>query len=57
MAEGSYECLSVLLFGSFLGNESSVFSGTQHGVWGPCGVVHDRAKFFKNNVLSSKWGK
>ena len=32
------------------------FSGTQYVVRGPCGVVHDRARFFEN-VLPPKWGK
>ena len=43
--------LSVLLFGSFLRIGSLVFSGTQHGVRGPCRVVHDKARCFENNVL------
>ena len=34
-----------------------VFSGTQHGVRGPCGVVYDKARFFENNVLPQIWGK
>ena len=49
--------LSVLLFRSFLGIGSLVFSGTPHGVRGPCGVVYDKAKFFEKNVLPPKWGK
>ena len=49
--------LSVLLFRSFLGTGSLVFSGTQHGVRGPCGVVYDRVRFFENHVLPPKWGK
>ena len=28
-----------------------VFFGTQLGVKGPCGVVHDRARFFENDKL------
>ena len=32
----------VLLFSLFLGIGSLVFSGTQHGVRGPCGAVYDR---------------
>ena len=40
-------CLEVFL---------EVASVTQHSVRGPCGVVHDRAKFFENNVLPLKWG-
>ena len=42
------EGLSVFLYRSFLGIGSLVFSGTQHGVRGPCGVVHDRARFLEN---------
>ena len=34
------------LSGRFLGIGSLVFSETQHGVRGPCLVVHDRARFF-----------
>ena len=34
---------------------SFVFSGTQHSVRGPWGVVHDRAKVFENNILPLKW--
>ena len=30
------------------------FSGTQHGVRGPCGAVYDRARFFEKNVLRLK---
>ena len=43
--------LSVLLFRSFLGIGSLVFSGTQHDVRGPCGAVNDRGRFFENHVL------
>ena len=43
--------LSVLLFRSFLGIGSLVFSRTQHGVRGPCGAVNDRGRFFENHVL------
>ena len=40
--DGSYELrLSVLASGNCLGIGSLVFSGTQHGVRGPCGVVYD----------------
>ena len=28
------------------------FSRIQHGVRGPCGVVHDRAGFFGNNIFT-----
>ena len=50
--EGSYELgLLVLFFGSFLGIGSLVFFGTQLGVKGPCGVVHDRGRFFENHKL------
>ena len=51
------QSLSVLLSGGFLGIGSLVFSGTQHGVRGPCGVVHDRAKFFENIILPLKCRK
>ena len=47
----------VLLFRRFLGIGSLVFSGTQHGVRGPCGAVYDRRRFFENHVLCPKWGK
>ena len=47
----------VLLFRIFLGIGSIVFFGTQHGVRGPCDVVSDRARFFGNHVLLTKWGK
>ena len=46
-----------LLLRSFLGTGYLVFSGTRHGVRVPCGVVHDRARFFENHVLPTKWGK
>ena len=56
--EGSNEYgLSVLLFGSFLGIGYLVFSGLQHGVRGPCGVLHDRARFFENNIFAPKMAK
>ena len=42
-------------YGSFLEIGSLVFSGTQHGLGDPCGIVHDRAKCFENNILSLKW--
>ena len=34
---------------SFLGISSLISSRTQDGVRGPCGVVHQRAKFFEKN--------
>ena len=37
----------VLLSGGFLGIGSLVFSGTQHAVRGPCGVVHDKSNFMR----------
>ena len=43
--------------GGFLKISSLVFSGTQHGVRGPCGVAHDRVGFFENNVFTPKMGK
>ena len=54
----------MLLSGRFLGI-GLVFSGTQHGVRGPCGVVHDRAGFSKNSngskmaskIMAPKWAK
>ena len=49
--------MSILLFGSFLGIGSLFFSGTQHGVRGLCGVVHDRVRFFGNNIFSPKIGE
>ena len=58
--EGSYELgfvhpsfhtRSVLRIGSL------VFSETQHGFRGPCGVVPHRAGFVKENVSFPKWGK
>ena len=53
--EQSYEQgLSVLLFGSFLGISSLLFSGTEHGVRRPRGVVHDRVRFFENNIFAPK---
>ena len=45
------------MFKNFLGIGSLVFSGTQQGVMGPCGVVYDRARFSENHVLLPKWGK
>ena len=47
----------VLLLIHFLGLGSLVFSGTQHGVKGPCGAVYDRGRFFENHVLPPKWVK
>ena len=42
---------------SFLGIDSLVFPEIQHGVRGPFGVLHDRARFFEKKVLPQKWGK
>ena len=51
-------CPSVLPSRSFLGIGSLVFLETQHGLRGPCGVVHDRAWIFgKNFFWPPKWGK
>ena len=33
------------------------FSGAEHGVRGPCGVIYDRAGFFENNSFARKIGK
>ena len=63
--EGSYELgsvllsfrPSVLLSGSFLGIDSLIFSETQHGVRGPCVVVHDRVGFVKKNFFCPKNGE
>ena len=52
-----YFHLSVLPSGSFLGIGSLVFSETQHGVWGPCLVVRDRAGFFFKNLFAPKMGQ
>ena len=41
----------------FFGIGSLVFSETQHGVRGPCGIVYGRGRFFENNVLPPRWGK
>ena len=42
----------------FFGIGSLVFSETQHGVRGLCGVVHDRARILENKyILHSKWAK
>ena len=41
----------------FFGTGYLVFSGIQHGVRGPFGVVHDRARFFENHIFPPKWGK
>ena len=40
------QVLPVLLSGSFLGIGCLVFSRTQNGLRGPCGIVLDRAGFF-----------
>ena len=47
----------ILLSGRFLGIGSLVFSETQHDVRSPCGVLHDKARFFLKKVLPPKWGK
>ena len=58
--EGSYELgsvhPSVLLSIIFLGIGSLDFSETQQNVWGPCVVVHDRARFFEKYLFAQKWG-
>ena len=42
----------------FFGIGSLVFSETQHGVRGLCGVVHDRARILENKyILHSTWAK
>ena len=33
------------------------FSRAQHGVRGQCGVVHDRAGFFENNIFAPRNGE
>ena len=50
-------CPSVLLSASFLGIGSLVFSETQHGVRGPCLVVHDRSGFFSKKIFVPKLGE
>ena len=51
----SYEkCLPILLPGRSLGIGSLVFSETQHGIRGSCGVVYDRDGFFDNNIFAPK---
>ena len=50
----TYKGRSVFLPGTFLG---IVFSVTQHGFRGTCGVVHDRSRFFENNIFALKMGK
>ena len=53
--KGSYEkCLPILLPGRSLGIGSLVFSETQHGIRGSCGVVYDRDGFFDNNIFAPK---
>ena len=42
---------------SFLGICSLVFSETQHGVRGPCGVVRDRAGILGKNIFAPKMRK
>ena len=42
---------------NFLGIDSLLFSETQHGVRGPCGVVGDRAAFFFFDPEWGKWAK
>ena len=49
--------LSVLLFRSFLGTGSFVFSETQRGSRGLGRVVHDRVRFFENRALPPNCGK
>ena len=60
-AEGSYESgsvlLSVLLFVSFLGIGSLVFSETLYGVRDLYGDVQDRGQFFWKNPLPVKMTK
>ena len=34
-----------------------ILSGTQHGVGGPFGFVHDRVWFVENNIFATKMGK
>ena len=46
----------VLLSGIFTGMSSFVFSGTQHGIRGPYGVMTE-LDFWKNYFFSQKWGK
>ena len=48
--------LSILLSGIVLGNGSLVFSETEYDVRGPCGVLHNRARFFEKK-MPRKWGK
>ena len=55
--EGSYELGSVLPSRSFLAVDSLAFPETQHGVTGPCVVVHESWICKKENLLSQKWGK
>ena len=50
------EGLFVLLYRSFVGTGSLVFSGTQHGVWCLCGVVHD-SHIFSKPCFAPKMGK
>ena len=50
--EGSHEQgLSFLLSESFLGIGSLVYSGTQHGVRSPYGVMHDSWKQLMNFIF------
>ena len=46
--------LSILSPKSFFIIGSLVLSGTQHGVKVPCGIAHDRAGFFENNIFVPK---
>ena len=49
---------SILPSGSFPEVDTSVFSGTQHSIRGPSGVVCDKAGFFEEKIcLNPKWGK
>ena len=43
---------------SFLRIGSLGFSGTQqHGFRDSCGVEHEKARFFENNIFAPKMGK
>ena len=53
--EGSYELRSVYPFTQkFSYNGSLVFSGTQHGVRGPCSVVRHKTGLFESNIFTQK---
>ena len=49
-------CLSFCSEG-FMGLALQFFSGTQHGVTDPGGVVYDRARFFEKKCFTPKMGK